>query len=260
MDSAAERVAVLLLAFGRRGTTGDHSVSDLARAVGRERSQVSRMLQALGRGGLVEQDSQTKRYRLSWNMLVLAAGAGDSSLLRAARPVLRALVARTGEVALLSVQRGNRSLTVLREESNQSLRAGGWVGRSSPLHCTASGRALLFDTDDDLVAELVAEDLTTPISGLSAPRTLEEVLERLRSERDRGYSMASEEVEIGLTSVGVPLRTPAGGLVGVINVSGPTSRMINRLDDAARRLRAAATAIEGTLGRMPDGNGPGRSS
>ncbi|MGW5699438.1 IclR family transcriptional regulator domain-containing protein, partial [Streptomyces asiaticus] len=138
--------------------------------------------------------------------------------------------------------------------------AGGWVGRSSPLHCTASGRALLFDTDDDLVAELVAEDLTTPISGLSAPRTLEEVLERLRSERDRGYSMASEEVEIGLTSVGVPLRTPAGGLVGVINVSGPTSRMINRLDDAARRLRAAATAIESTLGRMPDGNGPGRSS
>ena len=115
MDSSAERVAALLLAFGAGGAEGDHGVSDLARAVGRERSQVSRMLQALQRGGLVEQDPETRRYRLGWPLLVLASGAGNAALLRAARPALRKVVARTGEVALLSVQRGNRSLTVLRE-------------------------------------------------------------------------------------------------------------------------------------------------
>lgn len=86
-------------------------VSDLARAVGRKRSQVSRMLHALEGGGLVEQDPDTRRYRLGWELLVLAAGAGDAALLRAARPALRRAVARTGEVALLSVQRGRRSLT-----------------------------------------------------------------------------------------------------------------------------------------------------
>ncbi|WP_197487900.1 helix-turn-helix domain-containing protein [Rhodococcus sp. LB1] len=64
----------------------DHSVSDLAREVGRERSQVSRMLKALERGGLVEQAPESKRYRLGWSLLVLATGAGDIPLPRAARP------------------------------------------------------------------------------------------------------------------------------------------------------------------------------
>ncbi|QUH06010.1 IclR family transcriptional regulator [Saccharopolyspora erythraea] len=247
MDSGAERVAALLLAFGAGGAANDHGVSDLARAVGRERSQVSRMLKALERGGLVEQDPQTRRYRLGWTLLVLAASAGDEALLRAARPALRGIVARTGEVALLSVQRGNRSFTVLREESNQSLRAGGWVGRSSPMHCTASGRALLFDSDDELVEALTEEDLRTPISGPAAPRNLDELLERLCTERARGYATASEEVEIGLTSVGVPIRDHSGILTAVINISGPTSRLIGRIDESARRLRVAATAIETAL-------------
>jgi DNA-binding IclR family transcriptional regulator len=250
MSTSAERVAALLMAFGQGGHGSEHGVSDLARAVGRERSQVSRMLHALERSGLVEQDPETRRYRLGWSLLVLAAGAGDAALLRAARPVLRRIVARTGEVALLSVQRGNRSLTVLREESAQSLRAGGWVGRSSPMHCTASGRALLFDSDDDLVEALVSDDLQAPAHGLAAPRDLGELLDRLAAERERGYALASEEVEIGLTSVGVPVRDHANDLVAVVNISGPTSRMITRIDDIARRLRAAATALETTLAQV----------
>lgn len=258
-QSAAERVAALLLAFGVGGAGSDHGVSELARAVGRERSQVSRMLRALERGGLVEQDPETRRYRLGWALLVLASGAGDAALLRAVRPVLRKVVARTGEVALLSVQRSNRSLTVLREESAQSLQAGGWVGRSSPMHCTASGRGLLFDSDDELVEALTVEDLTAPHSGLAAPRDLGELLDRLNAERERGYALASEEVEVGLTSVGVPIRDHAGLLIAVINISGPTSRLITRVDEVARRLRAAAAAIESTLAR-PYQQRPGGAS
>lgn len=247
MESSAERVASLLLAFADGGRRSSHKVSDLARAVGRERSQVSRMLHALERSGLVEQDAETRAYRLGWPLLVLASGAGDAALLRAARPVLRKAVAYTGEVALLSVQQGNRSLTVLREESTQSLRAGGWVGRSSPMHCTASGRALLFDSDDELVEALTADDLLAPTHGLTGPRDLDELLTKLRAERQRGYSLASEEVEIGLTSVGTPVRDAAGDLTAVVNISGPTSRLIPRIDEIARRLRAAALGLERAL-------------
>ena len=247
-DSGPERVAALLRAFGHGGgPNGEHTVSDLARTVGRERSQVARMLKALERGGLVEQNPDSKAYRLGWPLLVLAAGAGNTPLLRSARPVLQTLVSRTSEVALLSVQQGNRSLTVLREESHQSLRAGGWVGRSSPMHCSASGRALLFDSDDTLVAELTADDLKTPISTLAAPRDLDELLQRLRTERAHGYAVASEELEIGLTSVSTPIRDRNDTLIAVINVSGPTSRLIHRVDDIAKLLLTASAAIKHNL-------------
>lgn len=246
--SAAERVAALLLAFENPGPHGgNHSVSELARAVGRERSQVSRMLQSLARTGLVEQDPTTRTYRLGWNLRVLAAVSGDYLLTRACRPVLQALVARTGEVALLSVQEGNRSLTVLREESHQSLRAGGWVGRRSPMHCTASGRALLFDTPDDQIEALTAPDIDTTMSAPNAPTTVDALLRRIHREGRQGYSVASEEVEIGLTSVGVPIRDLDAQIVGVINISAPTSRIIDKVDAIGGLLLSAARNVSQAL-------------
>lgn len=249
--STAEKVARLLLAFevDSAGGSIDRSVSDLARIVGRERSQVSRMLKALRQAHVVEQDPETRRYRLGWRVRVMAAGAGDQVLIRAARPMLQALVARTGEVALLSVQEANRSLTVMREESQNSLRGGGWVGRRSPMHYTASGRGLMFDADDDLVEALTADDLdTTTRSAPNSPQTLHELLERLHNERRQGYAVASEEIEVGLTSVGVPVRSVQGHIVAVVNVSGPTPRMIDRIETVARLLLAASASITRSLG------------
>ena len=246
--TGAERVGELLLAFEQAGRTGaERSVSELARAVGRERSQVSRMLKALARTGLVEQDPDRRTYRLGWNLRVLAAGAGDYPLVRASRPALQPLVAKTGEVALLSVQSGNRSLTVLREESHQSLQAGGWVGRRSPMHCTASGRALMFDAEDDQIDSLTSADIGIPTSAPEAPKDLAELLARIRSERRQGYAIASEEVEIGLTSIGAPVRDPFGHIQGVLNVSGPTSRILHRADAIGQLLMVAAKTITQAL-------------
>lgn len=247
-ESTAERVAALLLAFEDPGQAGgEHSVGELARAVGRERSQVSRMLKALARSGLVEQDPDRRTYRLGWNLRILSTGAGNYPLVQATRPALQALVAKTGEVALLSVQEGNRSLTVLREESQQSLQAGGWVGRRSPMHCTASGRALMYDFDDELIETLTADDLTIPTSAPGAPKDLASLLQRIELERARGYSVASEEVEIGLTSVATPVRDRLGHIAGVLNVSAPTSRIITRTDSVGQLLIAASRAITQNL-------------
>lgn len=248
--STTEKVALLILAFelGPGGTATDRSVSELARAVGRERSQVSRMLASLRRTGIVEQDPQSHRYRLGWRVRVMASGAGDQLLINAARPVLQTVVARAGEVALLSVQEANRSLTVMRQESQNTLQGGGWVGRRSAMHYSASGRALLFDSHDEVIEALTAEDLTQTLrSGPAAPRTLETLLKRLREERRRGYSIASEELEVGLTSVGAPIRNMHGDIVAVINVSGPTPRVMGGADSIGRLLVAASSSISRTL-------------
>lgn len=256
-QSTAEKVAELLLAFesGPAGGPADRSVSELSRRVGRERSQVSRMLKALGQARVVEQDPETRRYRLGWRVRVMAAGAGDQVLVHAARPMLQALVARTGEVALLSVQEGNRSLTVMREESQNSLRGGGWVGRRSAMHCTASGRALLFDADDELVEALTSTDFgTVPGPAPSSPRDVADLLERLRLERQQGYALAVEEIEVGLTSVSVPVRNIQGHLLAVLNVSGPTSRMARpQVDGAARLLVSASAAVTKALSTRQPG-------
>jgi len=250
--STAEKVAQLMLAFECDNAAGsvERSVSELASIVGRERSQVCRMLKSLCQAQVLEQDPDSHRYRLGWRVRVMAAGAGDQVLVCAARPILQALVARTGEVALLTVQEANRGLTVMREESQNSLRRGGWIGQRSAMHFTATGRALMFDADDDHVKALTADQFgaasrLTP----NAPRNLEELLERLRVERKQGYALASDEVEAGLTSVSVPVRNTQGHLLAVLNVSGPTTRMNDRVEAIARLLIEASAAITNAVGQ-----------
>jgi DNA-binding IclR family transcriptional regulator len=248
--STTGRVAALLLAFDvdSFGQPADRSVAELARAVGRERSQVSRVLAALRQAEVVEQDPHTRRYRLGWRIRVLAARAGDQALVRTARPILKSLVSRSGEVALLSVQEGNRSLTVMLEESQNSLRGGGWVGRRSAMHYTACGRAMLFDADDSLVEALTTRDFgADPKAAPNSPRTFAELLARLRAERRQGFSCASEELEVGLTSVGGPVRDIYGDIVAAVSISGPTPRMSGRIQTLARFLTAASATMTKSL-------------
>lgn len=250
--STAEKVAELMLAFECDNESGsvERSVSELACIVGRERSQVCRMLKSLRQANVLEQDPYSHRYRLGWRVRVLAAGAGDQVLVHASRPILQALVARTGEVALLTVQEANRGLTVMREESQNTQRRGGWIGQRSAMHYTATGRALMFDADDDLVRALTADQFGgSSRCAPNAPGNVEELLERLRVERIQGYALASEEIEAGLTSVSVPVRNAAGHLLAVLNVSGPTTRMNDRTEAIARLLIAASAAITKALGQ-----------
>jgi IclR family transcriptional regulator, acetate operon repressor len=250
--STAEKVAELMLAFECDNVAGsaERSVSELACIVGRERSQVCRMLKSLCQAQVLEQDPYSHRYRLGWRVRVLAAGAGDQILVHAARPILQALVARTGKVALLTVQEANRGLTVMREESQNILRRGGWIGQRSAMHYTATGRALMFDADNELVRALTADEFVAGSrSTPNAPRNFDELLERLRVERNQGYSVASEEIEAGLTSVSVPVRNMQGHLLAVLNVSGPTTRMIDRVEPTARLLMSASAAITKALGQ-----------
>lgn len=242
-DSSTGRVAMALLAFGGEGERGELSVTDVARRIGRERSQVSRMLKVLASAGLLEQNPATRGYRLGWQVRLLATRAGDHRLLIAAEPALRELVALTKETALLSVLQGNRSFTVARERSPQSVQAGGWVGRTSPLHAAASGRALIFSMTDEEVTSLIRDDVGQPGLGPKAPASVRAVLHILRRERAQGYTVAIDQLEDGLASVSVPVLDSARRIIASINVSGPTSRLKPHVHEVAKIVTDRASRV-----------------
>nr|WP_063729506.1 IclR family transcriptional regulator C-terminal domain-containing protein [Streptomyces sp. RTd22] len=117
------------------------------------------------------------------------------------------------------------------------------MGRTSPLHVTASGRALLPDSTSDEVCDLVEGDLGAPGYGPNALTSLSKVLDRLAQERERGCTVADEELEAGLVSVGAPVRDAAGHIVASLNISGPTSRMLRSLDSYSTAVKAAARRL-----------------
>jgi IclR family KDG regulon transcriptional repressor len=253
--TALRRGLQILFALADDGAAngGALGVIRLAELVGKEKSQVSRSLKVLAEYGLVARDPTTLRYRLGWRFFALAAQAGDRSLLVAAAPLLKRLVDDFDETAHLSLLDGADVMTVLSEPPKRAVQAAGWIGRSVPVHCTSSGRALLFDHE---LAELrqLLRGVAFGGAGPNAPASLEELFERVVVARERGFALVDEEFEPGLVAAGAPVRDFRGRVIAAVNVSGPKFRFANRLEAAGEAVKRAAEELSAELG-SPGGGG-----
>jgi IclR family KDG regulon transcriptional repressor len=224
---------------------GELGVVRLAQLTGREKSQVSRALEALAGEGVVERDPDTLGYRLGRRLFSLVARTVEDRLVRAAEPVMRDLSAELEETNHLCVLRDREVLTVL-SVSGHSFRVHGWEGRGVPAHCTSAGRVLLLDASpDDLYVRFPALAAGHPRSEV---RTLPELWAKIQQARRDGYARVSEEFEEGLVGVSAPVRDFRGRVVAALNVSAPAGRLGERLAAAGRVTAEAAERVSAHLG------------
>ena len=253
-------IAVLSVLGGERGAIpGGLGVTQIADAIGREKSQVSRTLKVLAEHGFVDRDPETLAYRLGWRFFALAARAGDEQLLREGVRSLRAVVDEIGERVHLSVLDGAEVLTLMSESPPHAVQAAGWVGRVVPVYCTSSGRALLFDHDRGELATLLRGSEFTRF-GPNTPRDVDDLYDRIVSARRRGYAVVVEEFEPGLVAVAAPVRDFRGAIAAALNVSAPKFRFAKRLADAGQAVKRAADSLSRELGWTPDTRAVGTST
>src|SRR5581483_7069910 len=146
---------------------------------GVDKSQMSRTLATLEERGFVGRDPETLSYRLGWRLFALAARAAEQTIVAAAPPILRGLVARLDESAHLSVRQGTQVLTLLSEEPASAIHAPGRVGGLVPVATTSAGRVLAGDLEPEELDALGLAAEAGPIA-------------RARAE---GYAIGREEFE-----------------------------------------------------------------
>ena len=242
-----QRALAILELLGAAEDTSSLGVVEIARQLGRDKSQVSRALKHLADAGFVDRESGTLRYRIGTRLFALGTRAIERRLRDEADVLVEREAARLGERVEVCVRAGDECLTVSTAAPDSELRAVGWVGRLVPLSCTAAGRALLFDLDAADVARLVAGDGLAQ-AGPAAPRSLDELVARTAEDRERGWSIARHEMDRGLLSVGAPVRDARGALVAAVTVSGPDSRLDPVLDDIRSAVLRAANDLSTSLG------------
>jgi len=243
---SVDRAAALLLALGE--CPGEAGVTELARRLGLHKSTASRLLATLQRRGLVEQDEETGKYRLGLAVIRLAERAERTLDLRGiAMPELERLARATRETVTLGILEGGAYLTVAQADGPNMVACPDWTGRTTPLHCIASGKVLLA-----AMAERDVMRIARPTMAARTERTitgLEELLGELARVRRRGFATAFSEWIEGTNAVAVPVVDARGRVVASIGVWGPAFRVTPaRVAELVTSARAAAAAVTARLG------------
>lgn len=267
-DTSAARIVAVLEALAQpiSGKPEGLTVSDLAREINRDKSSVSRQLKSLIEYGLVEKNEAGKHV-LGWRVFTIAARAGDQRLLLFAPAVMRQLGRQTSERVHLSIRRQDEVLTILTEGPMRALGAMGWVGRAVPILGTSSGRALMLDDSEEEIRAIF--DQTPRLTGGSnLPKTADETVARVFRARAAGFALVVDEHEEGLSAVAAPIRDAQGRIIAAINVSAPSFRIADKLDEFSSLIHRTALYLsrsmsapapsgqEGTLSTDHEGSGP----
>jgi DNA-binding IclR family transcriptional regulator len=250
---SVDRAAALLLALG--DCQGEAGVTELARKLGLHKSTASRLLATLQKRGLVEQDEESGKYRLGLVVIRLAERAERTLDLRGiSMPELERLARLTHETTGLGILDADALLTVAQADGPNLIAVGDWTGRSTPLHCVASGKVLMAALAEREVLRIVRRGLVSYTERTITE--LEPLLEELARIRRRGYATALGEYEIGLNAVSAPVHDARGHVVAAVDIWGPAFRLTpRRIPELAVQAREAAAAISIRLGGPGPSNG-----
>ncbi|XUK61870.1 IclR family transcriptional regulator [Plantibacter sp. RU18] len=222
------------------------SVGDVARALGRDRSQVSRILAALADQQLVVRGPD-RRYSLTWGWYAAAQELTERRLRSIGLGVLEALSAEVGEACFLGVLQGDSTRTIAESVPAGSGLIGSWIDRSYPAFCSDAGQAVLWDAGTDEIRDVFARTRFES-TGPNAPRSVDEFVDRLEAARLRGYAVISEEAEPGLFAVATPVFDFRGEVVAGLQVVGTRQALEARTLDLAAACMAASTGLSAALG------------
>ena len=232
---------------------GQLGVTEIAGLLNVHKSTASRLLATLEAHGLATQLPDRGRYQLGVGVLRLAAATRSRlDVVQQSRPVTQALAAQTGETVNVVIVSGRETLYLDQVAGTSALQIHNWVGQRNPMHATANGRVLLANLSaaecDAILDASTGPDGLLPRLTEHTLATREAVSAELAQVRERGYAIATDELEIGLTAVAAPIRDGDDEVIASLSVSGPTFRLADRLAEAVDAVLAAAAAVSSRMG------------
>ncbi|MFA6968926.1 IclR family transcriptional regulator [Bosea sp. (in: a-proteobacteria)] len=244
--------ALRLLALIGREPAGGLPLAEIVAGSGLNKPTARRLLLALMRAGLVEQEAQTRHYCLGEEAFVLGVlAARRHGLLDLAMESLRRLAAVTMDTSFLSVRRDNYCVCLHREEGTYPVRTHALqTGDQHPLGVGAGSLALLAAMPDDDVDRLMAANgsvLTTRYPGF-APDVIRA---DLAAARQRGFALNPGRLVASSWGLGMAFRYPDGRVAGALSLAAIDSRMQPaRQDELAGHLAQEVARMERKLAEM----------
>jgi IclR family acetate operon transcriptional repressor len=225
----------------------DLGVVQIAKELGLNLSTTHRIVRALVAEGFLAQNTDSERYYLGTNALLLGRAAHRNFGLDVVYPVLQALAQQTGESVNLGVLAGDAAVVVERIESTQPLRFTQPPGTRVALHGSSMGKVLLaFNSDAE--RRLLKGRSSLPQLTPKTVRTTKRLRTELEEIKMRGWSTDDEESILGVRCVAAPVCDSAGTARAAVAVQAPSVRVPDeRFDELGPEVVRAVKEISALL-------------
>ncbi|MUL40732.1 IclR family transcriptional regulator [Streptomonospora sp. PA3] len=222
--SLRRALAIVEFVRSRPADTGGATLTQLADAVGINKSSVLRLATPLMESGLLDRDSASGRFRLGPAALGLWQAYLDQLDLRSvASDHLRGLMRRTGHTCHLVLLDGHDVVYADKVENTTTVRMASRIGARMPAYRTAVGKAILAFSPADLVADVLADGLAAATEHTITDAAL--FHEELRRVRGRGYAIDDRENEPEVRCVAAPVFDHNRDPIAALSVSALVSQM-----------------------------------
>lgn len=226
------------------------TLAELSNRIGLPPSTTHRIVAVLEKERFVTRSPTNRRYFVG----PAASRLGDEvvtlqSPLVTAHAAVEKAQAASGETVFLCGMTGEHVVCLAMCQAPRALRLFVWTGQTMPLHAAASARALIAWRSPEQVERLLGPG---PYRGFTheTPRTIAEVLERLRLVQKRGYDMCESELDEDVWAVSWPIRSSTDAVISTVTLAAPQTRVADpRIrEEFTEIVRVAALEMSTDLG------------
>ncbi|WP_105440913.1 IclR family transcriptional regulator [Neorhizobium sp. T25_13] len=224
-SQAVERALQLLSIVGRGAEKGV-ALADVVADSGLNKPTARRLLMALMRSRLVEQDELTRRYYLGGELYVLGMLASRRhGLLEMAGESLKRLSGKSADTSFVSMRRDDYAVCLHREEGTHPVRTHALLtGDQNPLGVGAGSLAMLAALPDAEV-EAVLGRIEGVIAAQYPGYSPDIIREDVARSRELGYALNPGRVIANSWGIGMAILLPDGRLAGALSIAAIDSRM-----------------------------------
>ena len=208
------------------------SIRQVSEDLSINKATVYRILKTMCERGYAYQNPDNKKYALTLALFHIGFRVKNkmpvSQLISPYYPMLDRLRDKYGESINISMldkhsRRHIRLTNIVSVKSDYMLRRIDRDISSMPAHASASGKCLMAYAPKSFIDQFRGSKLETPtVFTIDNWNDLDEELRRIR---ENGYSVCTDEHEIGIACIAVPVITEGNTVPASVSMSGETERM-----------------------------------
>lgn len=233
---------------------GDFSISEIAEVIKLNNSTSHRIVSTLVKRGYVSQKVKRGKYHLGPKLLEFSINFGKSNKIReVALPLLKELSNAVNEAITLAIMDSHEAITIEHVMASHEfkLRTFSPVGSRNPLHCTGLGKVFL--------ANMEGKELEGFLKNKGLPRYTKYTItnfKKLQREfqviKREGIARDSEENELGVNCIAVPVKDHEGKVVAALSIATPTVRIRGAAQELETLVKRCGLKISKAMGYAGD--------